>query len=265
MADSTKICALRSGSSGNAIYIGSKARILVDVGVCGRAVEQSMRAIGEEAAALDALIVTHEHTDHTSGIGVLMRRYKIPLYTSPATWEAMRTAAGRIDSDLVNLIRPGQSFTVGDLDITGFTTPHDAIDPVGYRIETPGGAVSVMTDIGYLADGLLQNAAGSKAIFLEANYDLTMLMNGYYPYFLKKRISGRQGHLSNDDCALAVNSLLAAGTEYFCLSHLSKDNNSPDLALMTVEQKLAEIGACAGRDLVLDIARRYEVSRPYTF
>lgn len=266
MSDMAKVCALRSGSSGNAIFISSsKTKVLVDAGVCGRAIEQSMAAIDENAAELSALVVTHEHTDHTSGIGVLMRRYKVPVYVSASTWAAMQSAVGRVDPGLVNLIKPGQKFVVGDMEITGFTTPHDAVDPVGFRLDTAKGAVSVLTDIGYLADGLLENVSGSKALFLEANYDYTLLMNGYYPYFLKKRISGRQGHLSNDDCALAVNSLLEQGTEYFCLSHLSKDNNSPDLALMTVKQKLAEIGALPDRDLQVDVARRYEVSRPFCF
>lgn len=266
MDDATKICALRSGSSGNAIFISSsRTRVLVDAGVCGRAVEQSMLEIGESAPALDALFVTHEHSDHISGIGVLMRRYKIPLYVSPATWSAMQSSIGRVNTDLVNLIQPDRTFFVGDMGITGFSTPHDAVDPVGYRIDTPRGAVSVLTDIGYLADGLLQNVAGSKAIFLEANYDQELLMNGYYPYFLKKRISGQRGHLSNEDCALAVSDLLKLGTSYFCLSHLSKDNNSPDLALMAVKQKLSAAGAYPGQDLHLDIARRYEVSRPFRF
>ncbi len=264
--ESVKTCALRSGSSGNAIFVGNqKTRLLIDAGVCCRTIEQSLREIGESAANLNGILVTHEHTDHIAGVGVLMRRYRIPLYVNQGTWLAMRSTIGPVDEDLVRPISAGQPTDIGDLAITSFATPHDAADSVGYRIETNAGAVAVFTDIGELQEGLLQAVFGCKAVYIEANYDQGMLMAGSYPAMLKRRISGRFGHLSNDDCALAVCRLLEHGTNRFVLSHISKDNNFPELAQLTVNSKLHETGARPGQDFCLGIAQRFVLSEPVCF
>lgn len=263
---SVKTCALRSGSSGNAIFVGNgTTRLLIDAGVCCRTIEQSLQQIGEVAADLDGILVTHEHTDHIAGVGVMMRRYKIPLYVNLATWQAMRPAIGPVDESLVRLIETGRAAVVGDFSLSSFATPHDAVESVGYRIATSRGSVAVFTDVGQLQDNLLQAVAGCEVIFVEANYDHAMLMAGTYPAMLKQRIVGEYGHLSNDDCATAVCHLLEKGTTRFILSHISKDNNYPELALLTVNSRLQLAGARLDQDLRVGIAQRFLVSDPVCF
>jgi phosphoribosyl 1,2-cyclic phosphodiesterase len=262
MADALKACALRSGSSGNAIFVGGAGtRLLIDAGICCRSIEDALAAIEEEAAALSAVLITHEHSDHIAGVGPLLRRYKLPLYTTRGTWEAMRPLVGRVNEAQIHLIEPGRQTEIGDLAITAYSTAHDAAEPVGYRIESGQSAVAVLTDTGHLVDGLIEAVAGCRAIFLEANYDHAMLLAGSYPAMLKERIIGRYGHLSNDDSAAAACQLLERGTSRFILSHISKDNNYPELALLTVGSKLHEAGASNG-DYRLAVARRYAISDP---
>lgn len=262
MAAQVKTCALRSGSSGNSILISDgSTRLLVDAGVCARTIEQSLSEIGESAASIDGILVTHEHSDHIAGVGVMMRRYKIPVYANKATWQAMRPALGKIDDNLIHIIETGRQTEVGNLALTAFSTPHDAVESVGYRIATTQGDISVFTDVGSLQDHLLEAVAGSRIVYIEANYDHAMLMGGIYPAMLKHRIAGQFGHLSNDDCAAAVCRLLDAGTSHFVLSHISKDNNYPELALQTVSNSLMAAGALPGRDLLVEIAHRYAVSK----
>ena len=261
-----KTCALRSGSSGNSIFVGSQStRLLIDAGICARSIEQSLQGIDEEAAGLDGILVTHEHSDHIAGVGVMMRRYKLPVFANLATWQAMRPSIGKIDERLVRVIETGQRNQIGDLVFSSFSTPHDAASPVGYRIELPGGDVSVITDIGSWQEPVLTSVAGSRIVYIEANYDHAMLMGGAYPALLKQRICSDYGHLSNEDCATAVCSLLESGTSQFVLSHLSKDNNYPELALLTVNSRLDIIGARRGRDLGIGVARRYANSEPLCF
>ena len=266
LSHTIKVIPLRSGSSGNAVFITShQTRLLIDAGVNARMIEQSLASIGETANNLDGLLVTHEHSDHISGVGVLMRRHRVPLYVNEKTWMAMRTVIGPVDESLVRLIDTGSQTSIGDLSMTTFSVPHDAADPVGYKIDTERGPITVLTDIGRMNSELLAHAAGSKVVLIEANYDRTLLMAGPYPMMLKQRICGDYGHLSNDDSALAVATLLDRGTSHFYLYHLSEQNNYPELALLTVKNHLQSIGARIGQDLFLDVARRFTVSEPIGF
>lgn len=261
-----KACALRSGSSGNSTFIGcNQTRLLVDAGISAKSIEQSLRTIGETASDLNGILVTHEHSDHIAGVGVMMRCYQLPVYATQETWQAIRDSIGRVNPDLIHVIEPNRRQSIGDLVFSGFPTPHDAASPVGYRIETPGGDISVFTDIGFPEPSVLSAVSGSKLVFIEANYDHEMLMGGSYPAMLKERIAGRYGHLSNDECATAVHHLLESGTCYFALSHISQENNHPDLALLTVNSRLETVGARVGQDLLVDIARRHTVSNPFIF
>lgn len=257
------LCALRSGSSGNAVFVGSeRTRLLIDAGVCARTLEQALNEIDTRADQLDAILVTHEHSDHIAGVGVMMRRYHLPLYVTAATWQAMQQAVGRHDPALVHIMEAGQHWQIGDLEIHSFPTPHDAVDSVGYRIGGDDGSVSVLTDLGHVSESLLTAVYGSRAVLIEANYDLSMLMAGRYPYALKKRISGDHGHLSNEACAEAIHRLIERGTEHVQLGHLSRDNNYPELAMLTVQQILSESGIRPDQDMTLQVARRFAVSQP---
>lgn len=262
-AASITLCALRSGSSGNAVYVGNeRTRLLIDAGVCARTLEQALGEIDVRADQLNAMLVTHEHSDHVAGVGVMMRRYHLPLYLTRATWQAMQPTIGRHDSSLVHVMDAGQHWQIGDLEIHSFPTPHDAADSVGYRIGGDSGSVSVLTDLGHVDESLLSAVYGSRAVLIEANYDPSMLMAGRYPYALKKRISGDHGHLSNEDCAGAIHQLVEHGTEHFQLGHLSRDNNYPELAMLTVQQILSASGIKADQDMTLQVARRFAVSQP---
>lgn len=263
MSSQVTICPLRSGSSGNAILIAHQStRLLVDAGVGCRTIERAMNAVNFEAKTLTGLLVTHEHSDHISGIGVLMRRYHMPLYVCRETWNAMRHSIGSVDESTLRLIEPDHPFEIGDFFLSGFSTPHDAVAPLGFRIETPRGAVTLMTDIGHISPALIQQAAGSRVVLVEANYDPTMLMAGSYPEMLKRRVSSDNGHLSNQDCAKAVAQWIESGTERFILSHLSNENNYPELALLTVGRFLNEKNIQPHRDMMISVARRLHVSEP---
>ncbi len=261
--DQTRAVTLFSGSSGNALLVESgKTRLLVDAGVCGRDIERAMAHVEADPRNLDGILVTHEHSDHVSGVGVLARRFRIPLYINQATWNALRHSIGKVSPDLVHLIAPGEQTIVKDLAFTSFRTPHDAVDPVGYRIDTGRRQLTVMTDIGHMAGSLVEAAAGSDLVFIEANYDPMMLEHGPYPRPLKERISGTHGHLSNEDCGRAIFDLALKGTARFVLSHLSRENNYPDLAMDTVVRQLAVHGIEVGRDIQIQVARRHQPGDP---
>ncbi|MDD2533443.1 MAG: MBL fold metallo-hydrolase [Eubacteriales bacterium] len=260
-----KICALRSGSSGNAIFVGSgSTKILIDAGVSLRDIEDALKSIGESASELTGVLVTHEHSDHGRSVGALMRRYQMPLYVNQGTYQALRYQLGKYPEHLVHIFDSNQPFTIGQeaMQATGFRTSHDAAESVAFKIETAQGAVSVCTDLGWPDPVLLDQLAGSRVIYVEANYDPTLLAAGPYPQMLKQRISGEFGHLSNDDSARAIAHFLSRGTERFVLSHLSKENNYPELAMSTVRDQLALQQARIGEHLQVSIARRFSVSTP---
>lgn len=277
-----KICALYSGSSGNSIFISSKDRnfvsynilsgvelkngtnILVDAGMNGKQMQIAMNAIGESMNDVHGILITHEHIDHMRGIGVIMRRYGMPIYVNAKTWQRMQNMQiGDIPDKLVNIIKSGKTFEIRDLVIESFRTPHDAIESVGYRIIGSQKSVSVFTDIGEVQEEMFESVAGSDAIFIESNYDTKMLWEGSYPYMLKKRIDSTKGHLSNDDCAKTIVKLLERGTTKFVLSHLSQENNLPSVALKTTTDSLLTVGAKIGSDLEVTVAKRSCVSTPW--
>ncbi len=255
---------LRSGSSGNSTYIRTEsARIAVDCGMNGKQFALALNSIGEDAKHVDALLLTHEHIDHCSGIGVIMRRHRIPLYMTLDTLNGARQILGKIDESLIHIIEPGKMFAIRDTVVMPFSIPHDAADPVGYRIFTKTGDIGVVTDLGHFSSIVRDSLEGCRVVFLEANFDPNMLETGPYPYFLKRRIAGVNGHLSNNDAGEAAAHLLRHGTEAFALSHLSQDNNRPGLALKTVSERLLRDGARAGRDYVINASPRYECSKSF--
>lgn len=253
-----KACTLVSGSSGNSIYVQNRdSSILIDAGVPAKILEQRMAIQGIDPASLQGILITHEHSDHIAGVSVLARRYKIPVYMSEKTWLAAQlrfTYAERMD---VRFISPKQAFLIGSLSVQAFRTPHDAADPMGYRIDTGSAVVSVATDIGRWSDQLFNEVASSDITFIEANYDNEMLWDGPYPWPLKKRIDSAMGHLSNLECADAILELLETGTKRFVLIHLSQENNRPELAYQSIEEQLAFAGANVGRDYLMLTSPRH--------
>lgn len=249
------IFSLRSGSRGNASLVsGGNTKLLVDCGVSGKSVTSALADVDVYPDDISAIAVTHEHIDHIAGIGVMMRRYHIPVWANAATWAAMESQVGKIDKSLVNIFDNDSSFEIGEIGVKPFSIPHDAADPVGYSFMCGDEKVAVATDIGELKKDLFEAIRGSKTVLLESNHDVNMLEIGKYPPQLKRRIRGKLGHLSNDDAGRAAEFLVRLGTERIILGHLSEENNYPELARQTVICVLNDAGIKCGRDVLLGVA-----------
>lgn len=232
---------LFSGSSGNCSYIeAGPVRLLVDAGLPCRTITAALADIGVAASSLTAILVTHEHTDHTKGIGALSRRYGIPVYANRDTWEGMSRTVEPLGEASRREFETGMDFYIGCVNVLPFAIPHDARDPVGYSFVHDGIKLTVMTDIGHMSRRLLDRAAGSRLLLIEANHDVDMLMAGSYPYPLKRRILGECGHLSNESCGRALATLYNRGVNCAILGHLSEENNMEELCLATVRSVLRE-------------------------
>jgi len=248
---------LFSGSSGNATYVGcDDAHILVDAGLSGARVIQEMEKVGVDPRQLSAILVTHEHSDHIKGIGILSRKFDLPVYATEGTWRNMLSMVGNIAPKNMRLIEPYQDFYVGSIDVTPFATPHDAGQSVGYTFETGGARLAIATDLGSVRDSWLKYITGADAVILESNYDPGMLQTGPYPFELKKRIMGRRGHLSNDDAGEVAVELVHHGASQIILGHLSKENNYPELALQCTLAALRLAGIDPERDVQVSVASR---------
>lgn len=252
---------LFSGSSGNAVYVSAgQTGILVDAGVsCSRIVSE-MKASGIDPASLRAILITHEHSDHIAGAGILSRKFGLPIYATEGTWRAMEEKLGAVSAKNMRVIEAGQDFYIGDLDISPFSLPHDAADPCGYAFTCGRLRAAIATDIGCLREGWLKAVSGCELVLLEANYDPDMLKAGRYPYALKKRILSTKGHLSNEDAGHAACRLAESGVRSLILGHLSKENNFPELAMETVRLALTEAGVRLGTDVELTVAARSHAS-----
>lgn len=222
----------------------------------GRQLEERIKPLGLTAADLDAVLVTHEHSDHIKGIGVLSRKYNLPVFATEQTHNEMTTLG--IPAPNIHIISPDRPFEIGRVTADAFSIPHDAADPVGYRLYANGEKYSVATDIGTMTDELFDSISGSHSVILEANHDIEMLTNGSYPERLKQRILGTFGHMSNDLSAKTAVALANRGTKKIMLAHLSEENNTPQLAFDTVGNALKAVGA--EKDVQLTVAKRYEVT-----
>ena len=256
----TIFCNLYSGSSGNCLFIKYKeTRIIIDAGLSGIAIERALKKIDEEASDIDAIVVTHDHSDHIFGVGVMSRRYDIPIYANSGTWSQMSASIGKIKEKNIKQFKVKNEFEIGSFGINSFSTPHDAQDPVAFCFMTGQKKITTATDIGHMNEDLLHNLEKSDLLLLESNYDVNMLNAGPYPYFLKKRILGSNGHLSNEIAAATVCELVKKGMTRFILGHFSKENNYPLLAYETTKEALCLKGIKVGVDVDLEIALRDKV------
>jgi phosphoribosyl 1,2-cyclic phosphodiesterase len=218
---------LNSGSNGNCYYVGNtEEAVLVDVGISCRELEKRMLRSGLSLKKVKAIFISHEHTDHISGVEVVSRKYGIPVYISRRTLSQSRLS---LEPALIRDFNPNEYITIGGISVLPFPKLHDAGDPYSYVIEYKDVRIGVFTDIGDTCEHVISNFKRCHAVFLEANYDVEMLENGRYPYYLKKRISGGMGHLSNDQALSLFLSHRSNFLSHLFLSHLSKDNNSPEL------------------------------------
>ncbi|NSL52386.1 MBL fold metallo-hydrolase [Calidifontibacillus erzurumensis] len=238
---------LASGSTGNAFYIGTeKAKLLVDVGFSGKQMEELMKAVNLNPKELDGILVTHEHSDHIKGLGILARRYNLPIYANEKTWKAMEGLIGAIPTEQKFIFEMGSVKTFGDIDVESFGVSHDAAEPMFYCFHSGGKKVTLCTDLGYVSDRIKGTIKNSDVFIFEANHDVEMLRMGPYPWNVKRRILSDVGHVSNEDAGLALADCIGDNTKRIYLAHLSKDNNIKDLARMAVTQTLEEKGFAVG-------------------
>lgn len=232
---------IASGSSGNCIYIGTDhSSVLIDAGISCKRITDALHDIGRGVQDLTAILVTHEHSDHIAGLGVLLRKAHVPVYATAATIRQILrySPLGNVDEALFHPIDADQPFTVGDLNVEAFHISHDAADPVAYRVEAGGKSAAVATDMGCFNRYTVNHLTGLDVLLLEANHDERMLQAGPYPYPLKRRIMGEKGHLSNLSSAMLLSSVLHDHMKAVYLGHLSKTNNYPDLAYATVMSEM---------------------------
>ena len=256
---------LFSGSSGNAIYVGCDGEgFLVDAGVSCARILKELSEIGVAPESLKAILITHEHSDHIAGAGILSRKLDLPIFATEGTWRGMEDKIGPVTRKNMRIVDIRQDFYLGKINVIPFPTPHDAMESCGYSFEAGNVKASIATDIGCIREGWLNAVAGSDLVLLESNYDPDILKAGKYPYALKKRILGTKGHLSNDDAGAAGVKLLEKNVRNIILGHLSKENNFPQLALETVKLALTQAGAVVGEDIQLSVAKREGFSGLYS-
>ena len=223
-----EICSIASGSSGNCIYIASEnSRILIDVGISGKRIREGLDSIGVNPEDLTGILITHEHSDHISGLGVICRKYGLPVYTTKRTKEYILNCSsmGKLDEALFHEIEYEVDFMVGDLQIHPFAIFHDAAQPVAYVARHGIKSIGVATDMGHYDENIIRNLTGLDAVLIEANHDVNMLQVGSYPYYLKRRILGDQGHLSNENSGRLLSKIMHNDFKCVMLGHLSKENN----------------------------------------
>ena len=261
-----RFCSLSSGSSGNCQYIETdNLKILIDSGFSGKKTKELLNNIDVEAEDLDAILVTHEHSDHIKGVGVLSRRYDLPIYANSNTWLGMEEKIGDIRESNIKIFSTEKFFDLKDISIYPIPTFHDAREPVGYIVFYKSVKISIVTDTGIISENMLEKIKDSNLYFIESNHDEFMLKEGLYPWYLKKRIMSAQGHLSNEDAGNTLSKILKGENEKIVLAHLSKDNNVPELALDTVSDILTKKGLNVKKDIDLGLSFRDKTTCVYEF
>ena len=254
-----------SGSSGNCYLVKSKeAAILIDAGISGRKILQSLESTRTSPAELDALLISHEHYDHVRSLKTVSR--KIPqmrVFANSGTWEPIEAL---VDESKRAVFETGKSFWIKDVEVMPFAVSHDAAEPVGFSLRSEGKQISILTDTGCLDKNIYDEIKNADLLILEANHDVEMLKMGRYPYFVKQRILSSLGHLSNTDAANAIAKLHSEEKKerHILLAHLSKENNFPEMAYLTIKNLLEEKNHRIGAGLRVNIISRDELSALYT-
>lgn len=260
-----KMCSIASGSSGNCIYIGTEAtHLLVDVGISGKKTVEGLNQLGLAGSDIDGILVTHEHSDHINGLGVMCRKFGIPVYGTKGTISAIRKASslGKIEDSLFHVVNADEKFILKDITVNPMKISHDATEPVAYRFQYGTKRMAVATDLGIYNDYTVECLKGMDVLLLEANHDINMLQVGPYPYYLKQRILGNRGHLSNELSGKLLSRLLHDNLKSVILGHLSKENNLAELAYETVRLEISMAdNPYKPDDFPIYVASRSEISR----
>ena len=250
-----KFCSLYSGSSGNSSLVQSKnINILVDAGVSGKKIVDALASINVGIENISAILITHEHIDHTQSIATLSKKYNIPVYANKKTWDAMQDKKSKISIDNICYFNNNKCFNLNDITILPFDIPHDAANPCGFTVSDSESKLSIATDIGHMTTSILDNIKNSNFLLLEANYEPDVLKCSSYPFHLKERIASPIGHLSNIEAGKTINYLADYGVKNVMLGHLSKENNFPELAYKSVLEQIEN------KDLTLNVASRFKPS-----
>ncbi len=260
-----ELCSIASGSSGNCIMTGyDGCRLLIDAGISGKRIEQGLNSLGLKTSDMQGILVTHEHIDHISGLGVVARRYGLPIYATQGTIQAILNtkSVGKIDRELFHTVKANTPFSIGEMTIEPVEISHDAAEPVAYILRRDKKSVGVITDLGKYDDYMIEKIQGVNVLLLEANHDVNMLQLGPYPYPLKQRILGDKGHLSNELSGQLLGRVLHDGFQGVMLGHLSKENNYAKLAYETVKLEIT-VGEnpYKGEDFPVYVAERSSVSK----
>jgi len=240
-AISIRVAVLGSGSSGNCTFLATnRAKILVDAGFSLREITRRLAVIGERPESIQAVLITHEHSDHISGLGRLAKQLRIPVYISALTRAGLPP---KTELPAVETIEPGKRYQIEDLTVEPFTIPHDAVDPVAFRFTAEGLRVAVATDLGYLPENVKDYLRGCHCMVVESNHDLEMLKNGPYPWYVKQRVMARTGHLSNTALGEFLRQEFDGETQVMVLAHLSEQNNHPQIARLEAATALEQRAA----------------------
>ncbi len=255
-----RFCSLYSGSSGNSLFVETNnTKILIDAGESAKKITEALSLINVDINDLDAILVTHEHSDHVKGLGTISKKYDIPIYANTKTWDAMPEQSSKVLDNNKKYFIPSESFDIGDLKIRPFEIPHDAANPCGFNIFHDNTKMSIATDIGHMTSNVIHKLEDSSFLLLESNYDPNILKCSKYPYQLKERIAGPNGHLPNSEAGKTISYLLNSGLKNVMLGHLSKENNFPELAYKTVIDELIE-NKFNENNLNISVANRFSPS-----
>ena len=256
-----KLSIFASGSSGNCLLLSSgDNHILIDAGISMRRIEAGLRDSDLTFHDVFGVLITHEHSDHISGLKMLCKHHGLPVYAPHTIANRLRGMLPELEPCL-RIIRVGEAFALAGFKVTAFHTPHDTDESVGYRVEG-GGCFAMATDMGHVTDEVRNALTGADTVLIEANHDVEMLLSGSYPYPLKRRILSDNGHLSNEASADTIVRLARGGMREFILGHLSKENNTPDLAAVTVRAALQAAGF--GSEVRVTVARRDRPTGTFT-
>lgn len=244
---SLQLSVLASGSTGNAIYVeDGEQSFLVDAGFSGKQMEALFQSINRDISKLSGIFVTHEHSDHIKGLGVVARKYKLPIYANEKTWQAMDGLIGTIPTEQKFIFTTESVHCFGSTSIESFGVSHDAAEPMFYAFHHGDKKLVIITDTGYVSDRMKGIISNADAYVFESNHDVQMLRMGRYPWSVKRRILSDVGHVSNEDAAIAMSEVIGDHTRKVYLAHLSSDNNIKDLARMSVTQTLESKGLIVG-------------------
>ncbi|MBR3254987.1 MAG: MBL fold metallo-hydrolase [Clostridia bacterium] len=232
-------CSLYSGSSGNSLFVQTEnTRLLIDAGVSSKKIETALSNLNIDPTSIDGILITHEHSDHVKGLGTFAKKFNVPVFVNNKTLDSMPEQKEKLQQNEIKNFIIGDNFEINDLKIKSFKIPHDAVNPCGFLISNNKKSIGIATDIGHMTNSILKELEPSDFLLLESNYEPEILKFSSYPYILKTRIAGPNGHLPNEEAGKTISCLLKNNLKQAMLGHLSKENNFPELAYKTVVEEL---------------------------